>query len=127
MNLYQEEILDHYKNPRNYGDLEEATATREEYNDLCGDRIFLQLKITSSETGKKVERAMFKAEGCAISQASASIFTDYIKGKNLGELRKISPEEVLENSGLKNLAPARLKCALLSYEAMRYILAEHKN
>lgn len=118
MDLYGEEILDHYRNPRNFGDLEGANLRGEEINTLCGDHLVLQLKV---EEGKAVE-ARFRGEGCAVSQASASIFTEYLKGKKLTTLVSLGAGDVLENLGLPGLSPARLRCALLPLEALRKAL-----
>ncbi len=118
MDLYKDEILDHYKNPHNFGDLDEATATDEEHNPLCGDRIVLQLKM---ENGKLVN-VKFRGEGCAISTAASSMLTDYIKGKSIRELRKLDGTKVLEIINLIDISPARIKCALLSFEALKKLL-----
>jgi len=122
MDLYRDEILDHYKNPHNFGELTGATAVHEEHNPLCGDRVTLQLRLSEPDVGDKTRRivaAMFKGEGCAISTASASIFTDYLKGKSLDELKKFSGAELLKILQLEELSAARLKCALLPLEALR--------
>lgn len=113
--LYREQILDHYKNPRNYGDLVNPTVSSEEYNPLCGDRIFLQLLINKG----KIMDVKFKGEGCAISTASASLLTEYIKSKNISDLKKLEGQDVLPILGIENLSPGRLKCALLPLEALR--------
>lgn len=115
MDLYRDEILDHYKNPHNFGPLSGATVSDEEYNPLCGDRVVLQLKV---ERGK-LKEAMFKGEGCAISTAASSMLTDYIKGKSLEELKKLDGAKVLSILNLSDISPARLKCALLGFEALK--------
>lgn len=120
-NLYREEILDHYKNPHNFGDLADPTVVHEESNPLCGDQINLQLKIDQS----KVVAARFRGQGCAVSTASASILTDHIQGQNLDRLRQIKGEDILDLLGLENLSPARLKCAFLSWEALKHSLEKY--
>ena len=119
--LYRDEILDHYKNPRNFGDLEEATVSFEESNPLCGDQIFLQIKIEKN----KVTGVKFRGQGCAVSTASASLLTEHLKGSSLAELEKLQGSDVLALLGLENLSPARLKCAFLPLEALRHLLKEY--
>lgn len=108
--LYRELILDHWKNPHNYGILDNPSFDTSKNNPLCGDNIRLTGKI---ENGK-LTKIQFVSEGCAISKASASIFTDQIKGKEIEEIKKIKSEEVIGNLGIM-LTPAREKCALLIY------------
>ena len=112
--MYQENILEHYKNPHNHGRIENATTHNHEYNPLCGDEIDLYLII---ENGI-VKEVKFYGRGCAISQSSASMLTDKIKGKKLDELKKITKEEILEMIGIP-LSAVRLKCALLSLDTLR--------
>jgi nitrogen fixation NifU-like protein len=107
--FYREFILDHYKNPHNFGALEGATHRYHDTNPLCGDEITMYLKI---DAGDRVEDVAFEGKGCAISVASASILTDEVRGKTLAELKAIDRDHVLENLGI-TLTPARLKCALL--------------
>ncbi|HLN47646.1 MAG TPA: SUF system NifU family Fe-S cluster assembly protein, partial [Magnetospirillaceae bacterium] len=106
--LYRDFILDHYRNPRNAGTIENADASFEDINPLCGDKIRMDLKISDGT----VTDVKFKGRGCAISQASASLLTEQIKGKTLAEISKLGKEDVLENVGI-NISAARLKCALL--------------
>jgi len=118
--LYRDEILEHYRNPHNFGTLDEPDAVSEGANPLCGDRITLMLGI--SETGS-VEEVAFTGRGCAISQASASMLTDEIKGRQLDEISRLGRDEVLQSLGIE-ISPARLKCALLSLQTLRSALAE---
>lgn len=113
--FYREFILDHYKNPHNFGELPDATHRYHDTNPLCGDEITMYLKIGADE---RVEDVRFSGKGCAISQASASILTDEVKGKTLDELKAIDRDHVLENLGI-TLSPARIKCALLSLKALK--------
>jgi nitrogen fixation NifU-like protein len=112
--FYREYILDHYKNPRNYGRLETPTLSHEEDNPLCGDVIGIDLKVN----GGLIEDVRFHGRGCAISQASASLLTERIKGKSLEDARKISKEDVFEDLGIA-ISPARIKCALLSLKVFK--------
>lgn len=120
MDLYRDEILDHYKNPHNFGQLPDPKVFYEEYNPLCGDRLTLQLKVVDGQ----VLDVKFAGEGCAISTAASSMLTDYIKDKSTQELRKLDGTKVLEILNLSDISPARLKCALLSFEALKKLLAE---
>ena len=113
--FYREFILDHYKNPHNFGELPDATHRYHDTNPLCGDEITMFLKIGAND---RVDDVRFSGKGCAISQASASILTDEVKGKTLDELKAIDRDHVLENLGI-TLTPARLKCALLSLKALK--------
>jgi len=117
--IYQEFIIELYKNPLNFGKLENANYHAEIYNSTCGDRIELFIKVKDGV----VEDARFTGKGCAISQASSSLFTGFLKGKKLEELGKISKDDVL---GLIKIDlsknPTRMKCALLPLDALRKAL-----
>lgn len=114
--FYREYILEHYKHPHNYGTLDSPTVSHEEHNPLCGDVIRMDLLIADGV----VQDIRFSGRGCAISQASASILTDEIKGKPVEEVKQFSKEELLDLIGIplaKN--PVRLKCALLSLKTLK--------
>jgi nitrogen fixation NifU-like protein len=113
--LYRDEILEHYRNPHNFGILESPTTAKEGANPLCGDRITLMLGINDEGA---IEEVAFTGRGCAISQASASMLTDEIKGKPLDEIAKLGRHDVLDNLGIE-ISPARMKCAMLSLETLR--------
>ena len=113
--LYRDEILEHYRNPHNFGILESPTTAKEGANPLCGDRITLMLGINDQGA---VEEVAFTGRGCAISQASASMLTDEIKGKPLAEIARLGRRDVLDNLGIE-ISPARMKCAMLSLETLR--------
>jgi nitrogen fixation protein NifU and related proteins len=117
--LYRDYILEHYRHPHNFGVLETPTASYEGANPLCGDRITMMLEV---EDGI-VKDVAFTGRGCAISQASASLLTDEIKGKPVAEVEKMTPEDVLDLIGV-DISPARLKCALLSLDTVAHALAE---
>jgi nitrogen fixation protein NifU and related proteins len=115
--LYQEQILDHYRNPRNHGGLEHPDASFEDSNPLCGDRIAMDLVYD----GDVVREIRFRGSGCAISQASASMLTEMVAGHSRAEALAISRDELLEEIGVP-LSPARVKCALLGYKVLRAAL-----
>jgi nitrogen fixation NifU-like protein len=120
--FYREYILDHYKNPRNYGRLEHADITHEEDNPLCGDVVGMDFLIKDGT----IEDIKFHGRGCAISQASASLLTERIKGLSLDDAKKINKDDVLGELGI-DISPARIKCALLPLKVLKvgaYGLAE---
>jgi len=117
--LYRDYILEHYREPHNFGTLEHPDATFEGYNPLCGDRITMMLGIDEQDTVREV---VFTGRGCAISQASASLLTDRVKGRPLAEVATIGWQDVLDELGIE-ISPARLKCALLSLDTLRRALA----
>jgi nitrogen fixation protein NifU and related proteins len=113
--IYREIILDHYRNPRNKGKLTDADVSIHDSNPLCGDEIDIHLKV---EEGK-IKNIKFEGRGCAISQASASMLTEMVIEKPLSAVKEIAKNDVLENIGLLNLGPARIKCALLSLKVLK--------
>lgn len=116
MSPYEEVILDHWKNPRNKGRLPIPDLVGVEVNPLCGDAVRLELKVADG----KVADVRFEGQGCAISQASASLLTELIRGRTLEELRNMKDEELL--SALGGVIQTRLKCALLPLQALRKAL-----
>ncbi len=112
--MYQENILDHYKHPHNFGKMSNASVHHQEYNPLCGDHIEMFVHI---EDGK-IRNIRFSGKGCAISQASASMLTDAVKGKPIAEIETLSKEKILEMLGI-TLSPVRLKCALLPLDTLK--------
>ena len=118
--LYRDEILEHYRHPHHFGTLEHPDVVQEGSNPLCGDRLTLMLTIGADGT---VEDVAFTGRGCAISQASASMLTDEIKGKSLAEVATTGRQDVLDNLGIE-ISPARMKCAMLSLETLRSAVSE---
>jgi len=112
--FYREYILDHFKNPRNYGRLEHADISHEENNPLCGDVVGMDFRVKDGV----IEDIRFHGRGCAISQASASLLTERLKGLSLENARKINKEDVLGELGIE-ISPARIKCALLSLKVLK--------
>jgi nitrogen fixation NifU-like protein len=120
--LYREEILEHYRQPHNFGTLAEPDVVEEGHNPLCGDRLTLGLSF--SDDGR-VEDVAFTGRGCAISQASASMLTDDIRGRTIAELEGLRSDDVLGLLGIE-ISPARLKCALLSLETLQHALRDRE-
>ena len=112
--LYKENILDHYREPRNFGRLENPDLSYEDKNPVCGDVIKMDLKVSN---GKVVEVA-FSGKGCSISMASASMLTELILDRDVEDLKKFDKKELLEEIGI-DLGPVRIKCALLPYKVLK--------
>jgi nitrogen fixation NifU-like protein len=113
--FYRENILDHYRNPRNKGQLENPTHTHEEDNPLCGDVIRIDLHVNGEDV---IDQVRFDGHGCAISQASASMLTEMLQGKSVEEARGLTKDDILEALGIE-IGPVRLKCALLSLKVFK--------
>ncbi len=119
--LYRDNILDHYQNPRNSGHLEHPSAEADGVNPLCGDELHVELLVTDGV----VEDVRYDGRGCAISQAAASMLSDAIKGRKVEDVERMGKDDVLEELGIP-LSPIRLKCALLSVGVLKVALAEYK-
>lgn len=113
--LYREQIIDRYKNPKMRGTLDPHDYSYEDDNPLCGDRIRVDLRV---DDGGRVTQAAYSGEGCAISQASADMLTESVVGKSLDQIKSLSKEDLLEMLGIQ-LGPVRLKCALLSLKVLK--------
>jgi nitrogen fixation NifU-like protein len=112
--LYRENILEHYKHPRNQGTLEHPDVSYEDANPLCGDRIRMDLNIRDG----RIDAIRFSGHGCSISQAAASMLCESVEGKPLEEVKKIGRDDVLEMLGIE-LGPVRLKCGLLALKTLK--------
>ena len=112
--LYRENILDHYKHPRNRGTLEKPDITYDDANPLCGDQLRIDIKV---EDGK-IAQIRHSGHGCSISQAAASMLCERMEGRPLEEVKQLTREDVLEMLGIE-LGPVRLKCALLSLKVLK--------
>ena len=117
--LYRDYILEHYRRPHNFGVIEEPSATFEGANPLCGDRITMQLAVKDGV----VTDVGFTGRGCAISQASASLLTDEVRGKPVEAVAAIQAVDLLDLLGIE-ISPARLKCAMLSFDSLQHLLAD---
>jgi nitrogen fixation protein NifU and related proteins len=113
--FYREIIIDHYKNPAHRGQLEPKDFSFEDENPLCGDFIHVDLTLDENQ---RVKDAVFSGHGCAISQASADLILDSIRGKTLEEVKKLNKQDVLDLLGIE-LSPVRLKCALLPLKVVK--------
>ena len=108
--MYRQQILDHYKNPRNYGELEEPDFTHVGENPSCGDTI--RMEVDLDEAGETIEAVRFTGDGCAISMASASMLSERLHGMGVAELHEMDTDDVTEMLGV-DISPMRVKCAVL--------------
>ncbi len=112
--FYRDYILDHYRNPRNFGNLENPDVQAEDLNPLCGDQIRIELKLVDGV----ISDVRFFGKGCAISQASASMLTEHVKGMKLTDVAQLPKDVVLENVGI-GISPTRMKCAMLGLRVLK--------
>lgn len=112
--IYREIILDHYQNPRHRGTLDPNDYSYEDSNPLCGDEVRIDVRVQNDA----IDDIAFSGQGCAISQASASILMELVEGKSLEDVKQIGKDELLEELGI-DLSPARIKCALLSLKVLK--------
>ena len=114
IDMYQENILDHYENPRNFGHLKEHDIKSHDSNPLCGDTFDMEIKFM----GDKIEDIRFSGHGCAISTASASMLTEKIKKMSFEEVKKLEQKDILELLGIE-LSHVRIKCAMLPLKVLK--------
>lgn len=117
MDIYREEIIDHYQNPRNFGRLKKPTVIEEESNSFCGDKIRMELEISND----KIINVAFSGIGCSISIASASFLTELIKNQTIRKVEKIQKEDLVKKLNIE-LSPSRLTCAWLSWQTLQKAL-----
>lgn len=118
--IYKDNIIDHYKNPRNKKVLPEYSLSQKEHNPLCGDEITLFIALEK----ENVKDVSFQSSGCVISQASASLLTEHLKGKSIVEAQNMAPNVIFGLLGI-SLNPLRQKCALLSLRALQRGIEEY--
>ena len=120
MDLLYEELMEHYKEPRNYGALNDFDIKQSDSNPLCGDEVLLTIKVGED----KIKDIKFTGMGCAISRSSTSILTEHVKGKSLKEVMNMSSDDFLEIYGFKPSA-MRVKCALLSFITLKKAIVKY--
>ena len=121
--MYRQQILDHYKNPRNYGELEDADIEHVGENPMCGDTIKMFLKL--ADDGETIEGVSFVGDGCAISQASASMLSGELQGRSLESVREMDRDDIIDMLGV-DLSPMRIKCAVLAEKVAQDGIAIHE-
>ena len=113
--MYRENILDHFKHPRHFGKIKNASVSHTEYNPVCGDTITFDVIFDAKE---KVKEIKFHGHGCAISISAASVLTDELVGKSKKEIEKLARDDIVQLLGIE-LGPVRLKCAMLSLDTIK--------
>jgi nitrogen fixation NifU-like protein len=121
--LYREVILDHYKNPRGHGVMDEPDADAEGMNPLCGDEVSIYVRFGADN--ETIDEVKFAGRGCAISQAATSMLTEMVQGKRAIEVAELDKDELLEEIGIP-LTPIRLKCAMLGLTTLKVALHKAK-
>ena len=121
--MYREVILDHYKNPRGHGVMEEADAEAEGQTPLCGDEV--SIYVAFGDDGETIDEVKFSGRGCAISQAATSMLTEMVHGRTATEVAVLDKHELLEEIGIP-LTPVRLKCAMLGLTTLKIALHRAK-
>jgi len=121
--LYKQNILDHYKNPRHRGFIEKANLTANSSNPTCGDKIVLYIKLDDAGA---VEEVGFEGDGCAISLSSVDMLSGFMFGKKVGALKMITPGEIYNMLGV-DISPGRVNCALLGYKALENAQKQHES
>ena len=120
--IYKETILDHYRHPRNYGDLPNANAHARDANNLCGDVIEMQARVNA----EMIDDVRFRGQGCAISMATASMLTEFSKGNSISQIRSLGNKELIKLLGT-DPGPARIECALLGLEVMNAAISAQQD
>jgi nitrogen fixation protein NifU and related proteins len=121
--LYREVILDHYKNPRGHGVIEDPDAEAEGQNPLCGDEV--SIYVAFGEDGETIDDVKFSGRGCAISQAATSMLMEMAKGRTAQQVATLDKDELLAEIGVP-LTPVRLKCAMLGLTTLKVALHKAK-
>ncbi len=111
--ILKKELIDHYKSPRNWGEMKDPTVTGTAINDLCGDDLKVYMKIKNDQ----IQQITYTGNGCAICLGTMSIFTEQIKGKMVQKVKGISEEDILDRIGMEKTS-SRKRCATLTMEAI---------
>jgi len=120
--MYRQRILDHYRDPQNYGTIDDPDVTYEDVNPSCGDEIQMYAAVDEDD---EITDIKFDGQGCAISQASASLLTEEVKGMRLDEVRDLETEDIREMLGIE-LSPVRVKCAVLGLKVLEGGIVEYE-
>jgi len=121
--MYREVILDHYRNPRGHGVIEDADAEADGQNPLCGDEV--SIYVAFADDGETIDEVKFSGRGCAISQAATSMLTEMTQGRTAAEVATMDKDELLDQIGIP-LTPVRLKCAMLGLTTLKVALHKAK-
>jgi len=123
-NLYSKNIMDHFRNPRNLGEIADADGIGTVGNPKCGDVMRMYIKVRKRKTEEYISNIKFQTLGCGAAIASSSIATEMVKGKTLSEAEKISGEKISKEMG--KFPPAKFHCSILAEEGIRSAIADYK-
>ncbi len=124
-NLYSKKVMEHFRHPRNMGEMKDADGTGTSGSPVCGDVLRLFIKIDKKGKEEFIKEAKFQTLGCGAAIASSSILTTMIKGKGLKEVKRITQKEIIKNLG--GLPPAKLHCSLLASQALEKAIKDYEN
>ncbi len=119
--FFYENVMDHYKNPRNKGKLDSYDSEYGDSNPTCGDSVKIYIKIE----GNKIKKIGFEGSGCALSMASASLMTEMVEGESLDEALKINEKDLMNELGIKELGPNRIKCVALPIKVLKMAIISY--
>ena len=117
---YRERILEHYRNPKNFGKITDSSLHGRAHNPACGDNIEIYLKVDNG----KITDVKFYGKGCGVSTASASMLTEKVKGMTIEQAKQLKKEDIFEMLGVKKIETPRIVCALLCLDALLKSLAQ---
>jgi len=120
--MYQEQILDHYRNPRRYGDLAPLTFSHTGENTSCGDKLTFDVRLADDD--ETIEEMSFRGDGCAISLASASMLAEQLPGMTLEDVRELDRDDAIDTLGV-DISPMRIDCAILAERVVQDGIDEH--
>jgi len=120
--IYREQLMEHFKNPKNRGKIDDAQVEVTQNNPMCGDVISMQLKVKDGI----IENVVFDGSACAVTIAASSVLTDALKGKSLKEAKKMSKDKLLDLLGVE-LTTSRIKCASLPLEAVQTLIKNYES
>ncbi len=119
--FFIDNLMDHYKNPRNMKEIKEADSVFGDSNPTCGDTVKIFLKVNNN----KIDDIGFQGHGCALSMASSSLLTEMVKGSELEEALKLSEEDLMKELGIKELGPNRIKCVALPVKTLKMAIIQY--
>ncbi|MFN3567541.1 MAG: Fe-S cluster assembly scaffold protein NifU [Caldimicrobium sp.] len=119
--MYNEKVLEHFMNPKNVGEIPDADGVGIEGNPVCGDMMYLYIKVKD----EKIEEIKFKTFGCAAAIAVSSILTEMVKGKTIDEALKLTKEEIVNELG--GLPPQKVHCSVLGLDALKKAIEDYKS
>ncbi|MFW9937210.1 MAG: Fe-S cluster assembly scaffold protein NifU [Candidatus Thorarchaeota archaeon] len=123
--MYSEKVLEHFKNPRNMGEMKDADAVGEHGNPVCGDLMYIYIKVRENEDGKEIlDDISFQTFGCAAAIATSSMITELAKGKTLDDALKITRDDVADS--LDGLPPIKLHCSNLAADALQDAIKKYR-